>query len=49
MPVEGSEPIGPVVTPHVDFSGRWELDLKASDSLDEMLKACGISLAEPGF
>jgi hypothetical protein len=46
VPVEGSEPIGPLVTPRVDFSGRWELDLKASDSLDEILKACGVSLAE---
>ena len=46
VPVEGSEPIGPVVMPRVDFSGRWELDLKASDSLDEILKACDVSLAE---
>jgi hypothetical protein len=36
-------------TPKVDFSGRWELDLAASDSLDEVLKACGVSAIERMF
>ena len=31
---------------HPDFSGTFKLDLKASDSLDEMLKAQGASWVE---
>ncbi len=36
----------PLPTPQVDFSGQWQLDLKASDSLDEILKAIGTSAIE---
>ena len=48
---EGALPVDaatgqPLPTPQVDFSGQWQLDLKASDSLDEILKAIGTSVVE---
>lgn len=32
--------------PRIDFSGRWELDREASDSLDPVLAAYGVSALE---
>jgi hypothetical protein len=34
------------VTPQVDFTGQWQLDTKASDSLDAILTAIGLSIIE---
>jgi hypothetical protein len=41
-----SESGRPIPIAQVDFSGQWQLDLKASDSLDAILAACGISAIE---
>ena len=37
---------GPQASPPVDFSGQWQLDVKASDSMDPILEAVGLSFLE---
>jgi hypothetical protein len=39
-------PDGSAPSPQVDFSGQWVLDVKASDSIDAMLTAIGLSIIE---
>jgi hypothetical protein len=36
-------------TPQVDFSGQWQLNVEASDSLDEIMKAIGVSFIQRGL
>jgi hypothetical protein len=40
------EKVDPQPSPRVDFSGKWEFDAEASDSLDPILEAIGISFIE---
>ena len=45
-PAAAAESEKPVIKPSVDFTGSWQLDSEASDSLDEILKAIGLSIFE---
>jgi hypothetical protein len=46
LALAGGAPAGAAAADRPDFSGTFKLDLKASDSLDELLKAHGASWVE---
>ncbi|HEX4145646.1 MAG TPA: hypothetical protein VHY91_19225 [Pirellulales bacterium] len=45
-PSAADDATGAEISPQVDFSGSWQLNVEASDSLDPILEAIGLSFIE---